>query len=142
MATKTYRAIGSIVNISVIVDGREIDIDFFPVSNYEAGRGGSRFVTNNKKIQDALERRFDFGMLFYLEKDEQKEYDENGAVISCTLEEEAAEEKKLETVKVDSIQSAKTYLVEHYGWKPAGRISIAKITEAAEGYGVAFEGLN
>ncbi len=80
---KTYRAKSDIsVNVS-LENGKNTHVSFLPVTC-----GGSVFRTDNEILQNALERHYNFGKLFKLE--------ETGRI-----------EKKTETGKVSSKETAK-----------------------------------
>lgn len=137
--TKKYKAIGSQVHITLYINGVSVPINFSPVSNYRAGQGGSEFITDNKIIQEALEASGYFGTTYFLETPE-------GDLVTKIEEEidmnKAAEpEKQLEVIKVDSLASAKSWLMDNKGWSPKSRVTKKLLAEVAADYGVAFEGI-
>ena len=136
---KTYKAIGTQVSISLVVGGRPVRVSFYPVSNYEAGRGGSEFKTGNVDLQKAIESNAKFGSVFFI-------LDKNGDLVTKVDEEEvqteteSAEDKK-EVVNVTSLADAKNWLAENKGWEPTGRPRKKDIIEVAAAYGVVFDGI-
>lgn len=136
---KKYKAIGSQVYLTLYINGMNVPINFTPVSNYRAGNGGSEFKTDNKIIQDALEASGYFGTTFFLETAE-------GDLVT-KIEEEleqqkpAEPEKELEIIKVDSLATAKAWLMDNKGWEPKSRVTKKLLTEVAADYGIAFEGI-
>lgn len=139
MARKTYRAFGSIVSISVFIDGRNIDVNFMPVSNYHAGEGGSVFTTEDERIQDALERSNNFGQMYYLDGSECK--DKTVRDDSETTS-NAVTDGGLKQVEVASIEDAKAWLIDNCGWTPTARPTKAGIAKVAASYGYVFVGLD
>lgn len=130
---KVYRAYGTIISLVAYVDGKNVPVNFSPVSNYYPGNGGSMFVTEDEKLQAALESMKPmFGRTFFLVQDEKP-----------IVEEKPAEEEKkeLKVINVNGFEDAKTWLVDHCDWKPTARPTKASVMKVAESYGYKFEGL-
>lgn len=139
MARKTYRAFGSIVSISVFIDGRNIDVNFMPVSNYHAGEGGSVFTTDDEKIQEALERSNNFGQIYHLDSSDDAGKASHGDTKTTDT---SVVDGELKQVEVSSIEDAKAWLVDNCGWKPTARPTKTGIAKVASSYGYVFVGLD
>lgn len=144
---KTYRAFGTIVSLGVYAHGMTERVEFAPLSNYD-GRGGSIYTTDDEEIQTALENRADFGQMFVLV--DNRSYEELNAMgePSHTGEQyhnvepsHTDDERELRHVKVESIADAKIWLIDNCGWKPANRITKKGLVEAADTYGIVFDGI-
>lgn len=131
MAKKTYRAYGSIVTLKMPINGIDVDIKFTPVSNYEAGGRGSKYVTDNEYIQYALENCGYFGSTYVLESTE--------AQIKYVEKKEEEVKKDLKTISVSGLEDAKAYLKDHFDWKPTSRPTKASVEKVAEAFGIKFE---
>lgn len=140
MAKKTYRAYGTVLSLSVLVDGHSVRVSFSPVSNYEAGRRGCMYETDDERIQQALEARADYGKRFVqVNNDDWREVQPEE---KTEKEEDAgAEAQQLREVAVNGLEDAKVWLVENCEWKPTARPSKASVMKAAETFGIRFTGL-
>ena len=137
---KSYRAYGSVVSLGVYAHGRNMRAEFAPVSNYD-GMGGSIYITEDEEVQEALEKRADYGQLFVLVDNKSWDEQKDGASDAECQTQDTVKERELKTVKVESIADAKIWLMDNCGWKPASRVTKKGLTEAAEAYGVVFEGV-
>lgn len=138
MAKKTYRAFGSILSLNVVAHGRNIRVSFAPVSNYEAGRYGSIYETEDEEIQKALESRNAYGKKYVLVGNH--DWNEN-SVVENAKEDVVEEKQELKVIKVNGLEDAKVWLVEHCDWKPTARPTKASVIKVAESLGYTFDGL-
>ena len=124
---KTYISYSDI-SINVHTNKKNVHITFRP---YSANKG-SVFKTDDRDIQIAIERHYNFGKLFFLKE----EYE----VITTPQEEEIVSGDKLEIieVKVNSMQEAKDYLADKYGISRTALRNPKSIEAEAEKYGIKF----
>lgn len=141
MSKKTYIAYGTQLHTQFrMEDGGLADIKFTPYSNYESGRGGSVFTTENERLQYAIEKDHRYGNMIHLKMID-------GMLPEVWYEKQAAgvmnaePEKQVKIVNVMTAKDAMTYLQDNFGWAPKGRPTKKSIIEAAESYGVEFSGI-
>ena len=114
--------------------------------------GGSLYATEDKLVQEAIEKEPLFGKLFTLESVEETE-EEKAAKAKKPVKEDKAEDIEQPTtdesqeevsepknvIKVADFSEAKEYLMENYGYKSAQLRSQKSITDAAEKNNITFE---
>lgn len=133
MTKKKYRA-GTDLSISVLLEnGNSLRVKFSPISN-----GKSVYTTEDKEIQNAIEKHHLFGDLIIVESETEI------VTPDVNSEEEPAEEVKdteHTVIKVDSPDDAKDYLAEKFGISRTKMRSIESIQRIALEHNIVFEGL-
>lgn len=145
------------VSVNVILaNGKNVHVSFTAVTG-----GSSVFYTNDKELQNALERHYKYGRLFREDpsyegmkpKGTKAAKDESESRLAPHEEREGAEEASTETVdsgeegsevktiSVSDPDAAKAYLAEHFGVSRTKLKSLKAIKEAAEANGIVFEGI-
>lgn len=122
--------------MNLYVNGRNINIEFTPVSNYYAGKKGSRYVTANEALQNAIEKDYRFGYSIFIE-------DEDGKLVT-SIEETAPVAKVVREKKhiaVAGFADAKSWLVDNLDIKSSTIRSKAQAIEIAEAHDIVFDGL-
>lgn len=114
------------ISINVVLsNNKSLHISFMPLSN-----GHSEYITDNKDIQDAIEKHHGYGKMFKLKNSE------------TTRKKSAAPEKKtLQTIPVSDISAAKEYLADKYGVSRTLMKSPDDIIRIAKSKGIIFEGI-
>lgn len=131
---KKYKS-RSAISINVVLDSKKsMHIAFTAQSD-----GGSVFITDNKNIQNALERHYKYGTLFKLAGVEDEASKESQSKETQDTEQE--EKNKKRTVKVSDIAAAKDFLADTFGISRTSLRSDKAIREAAEQHNIEFEGL-
>lgn len=131
---KKYKS-RSAISINVVLDSKKsMHIAFTAQSD-----GGSVFITDNKNIQNALERHYKYGTLFKLAGVEDEASKESQSKETQDTEQE--EKNKKRTVKVSDIAAAKDFLADTFGISRTSLRSEKAIREAAEQHNIEFEGL-
>lgn len=145
------------VSVNVILaNGKNVHVSFTPVTG-----GSSVFYTNDKELQNALERHYKYGRLFREDPNYEgmkskgtkptKEKPES----TPALQEETDATEEASTGTVDSKEeggahkiinvsdpdAAKAYLAEHFGVSRTKLKSLKAIKEAAEANGIVFDGI-
>ena len=126
--TKTYIA-NTEIGITVKIGERNTRLAFTPTTG-----GGSVFITDNAELQKILEKHARFGTWFKLEKAEVQET----AAPAVAAE---PKKKEIKTVKVNSIQEAKDYLVDELGISRTMLNTKAKILTVAKTNYIQFDGI-
>lgn len=134
---KVYRSDNSVVVTSVDLMGRRIPVRFTAELGYNPFQRGSYYKTSSENVQRALEESGNFNSLYYLDEEETAKLNAE----EMQPEVEKVEKKKLTVVQVSSLADAKAWLQDNKGWNPKTRVSSKRLVEAAEEYGVKFEGL-
>lgn len=125
--TKKYIAYSHVaINVVLPSSGKGMHVSFAPVTG-----GGSVYITDNEDIQKALERHSRFGKLFKIDVN----YKEEEPVIESSVE---AEEPKVKTVKMASLDDAKAYLADNFGISRTKLRSKKQIEDAAAANGLNF----
>ena len=124
---KTYISYSDIsINVHT-PNKKNVHIAFRP---YSANKG-SVFKTDDRDIQIAIERHYNFGKLFFLKE----EYE----VVATPHEEEIENGNKMVIeVKVNSMQEAKDYLADKYGISRTALRNPKSIEAEADKYGIKF----
>lgn len=130
---KKYKST-STISLNVVLESKKNKhITFIPQSD-----GGSIFITDNKNIQDALERHYKFGHLFKLVSVE----DETTQKKDTRSVEQPIEQPIKRRVKVTDISAAKDFLADTFNISRTTLRSERAIIEAAEQHNIVFEGLD
>lgn len=124
------------VNIVLPGSGKNLHVSFTPVTG-----GSGVFYTDDKNVQEGLERHYKYGKLFKL--DEVMDETEAKATIQGTTPEKREEDsgKKPEVITVNCPDDAKDYLSDKFGLSRTRLRSIAAIKEAAAKCNIEFAGL-
>lgn len=131
---KKYKS-RSAISINVVLDSKKsMHIAFTAQSD-----GGSVYITDNKNVQNALERHYKYGTLFKLAGVEDEVSKESQSKETQDTEQE--EKNKKRTVKVSDIAAAKDFLADTFGISRTSLRSEKAIREAAEQHNIEFEGL-
>nr|DAK08419.1 MAG TPA: hypothetical protein [Caudoviricetes sp.] len=131
---KKYKS-RSAISINVVLDSKKsMHIAFTAQSD-----GGSVYITDNKNVQNALERHYKYGTLFKLAGVEDEASKESQSKETQDTEQE--EKNKKRTVKVSDIAAAKDFLADTFGISRTSLRSEKAIREAAEQHNIEFEGL-
>lgn len=131
---KKYKS-RSAISINVVLDSKKsMHIAFTAQSD-----GGSVYITDNKNVQNALERHYKYGTLFKLAGVEDETSKESQSKETQDTEQE--EKNKKRTVKVSDIAAAKDFLADTFGISRTSLRSEKAIREAAEQHNIEFEGL-
>lgn len=138
------------VNI-VLSTGANMHVSFTPLTG-----GSSVYYTDEPEIQKALERHYKYGKLFKEDTSQAAEAmkakagmkaaaptpaEGTGEVEDAAAEPGEGEGNELKTVSVSDPDDAKAYLAEHFGVSRTKLKSLKAIKEAAESYGIVFEGI-
>lgn len=120
---------GTCVSINVVLkSGKNVHVAFMPLSN-----GGSRFVTDDKELQYAIEHHRNFGKLFMFSGVLEEKVEEPTKVVK--------QETKAKEIHVSDIASAKDYLSDHFGISRTQMRTTKAIMDFAAANGVKFVGL-
>lgn len=134
MITKKYRA-NTNISINVVLPSKKnLHISFIPLSD-----GSSVFITDNKDIQNAIEKNHNYGKLFRLVESYDKA---NQAAAKPDNEIDSADEVNTVTeIKVSDISAAKDYLADKFGVSRTALRSTQAILNKAEELGITFIGI-
>ncbi len=110
--------------------GEYTHISFSPLTG-----GGSSFYTDDEQLQKALEAHSKFNRLFTEEPVPEVATAEN----EDSIKDETDNKDGIVKIKVDSLDSAKEYLCEHYGMTRTSLKTKKSIFEAAASNGIEFE---
>lgn len=126
---KKYQSSSHVVLNVVMEGGQNVHLSFDPLTG-----GGSSFTTADEKLQAALERHRHYGKLF------------TGCEVQETPVEEApvTDEPQAGGVKqvpVSSLDDAKEYLADNYGYSRTKLRSKTQILAAAAEKGIEFVGI-
>lgn len=132
MATKRYISTSHISLSVLLPSGKSKRVSFSPITG-----SGSYFMTDDKELQNALEKHYRFGTLFnvddlYSEQELQKA--KRKAV-------EVKAEPKIEEVTITCLDDAKEYLSDRFGISRTKMNSMKAIEEHATANHIKFIGL-
>lgn len=139
---KIYKA-NTNISINVVLKSKKnLHISFTPLSN-----GSSTFTTDNEDIMTAIERHYNFGTLFRLQKTiEDDAHAEQATTQGDEVEKDAGETETgkpvMRKVQVSDLAAAKDYLADTFGISRTSLRSMKAITEQATAHGIEFEGLS
>lgn len=139
---KIYKA-NTNISINVVLKSKKnLHISFTPLSN-----GSSTFTTDNEDIMTAIERHYNFGTLFRLQKTiEDDAHAEQAPTQGDEVEKDAGETETgkpvMRKVQVSDLAAAKDYLADTFGISRTSLRSMKAITEQATAHGIEFEGLS
>ena len=123
---KKYKS-SAILVLYINVDGVGSRLSFKPLTG-----GGSQFITNDEKLQKALDNHYDYGKKFV----GAEVYEAPAPAIVKKVKQEGPKQ-----VKAASLDDAKDYLADRYGYSRAKLRSKAAILAAAEENGIEFIGI-
>lgn len=125
------------VNIVLPDSGKNLHVSFIPVTG-----GSGVFYTDDKNVQEGLERHYKYGKLFKLDE-VMDETEAKATIIQDTTPEKPDEGlgKKPEVITVNCPDDAKDYLSDKFGLSRTRLRSIAAIKEAAAKCNIEFAGL-
>ena len=127
--TKIYKSHSQISISVVLIGGTSKHISFVPCSD-----GSSKYITDNKDEQDAIERHHNFGRLFKLLPQAQPKM-KTAAKVNDKKSNEPV------TVKVPDMQAAKDYLAEHFEVNRTKVKTVSDIKKQAEKHNIIFDGI-
>lgn len=123
---------GTVVSINVVLpNGSNCRVVFTPLTG-----SGSVFFTEDKELQKAIEKHYNYGVLFR----EDKHYVDPSKMVEEKVEATPIESSK-KIVKVSDADAAKSYLAENFGISRTKMKTISQIQEAALSCGIEFEGI-
>ena len=137
--TKHYIS-DSHIAINVTLDGGEsMHLSFIALSN-----GGSVFSTDSEELQNAIERHYRFGDLFFLDhieepKNNTSETGTDGKEHTSIGE---SENDNVQKIAVNDLGEAKNYLADTLGISRTSLRSLKAILEVAKANNIEFEGLD
>lgn len=140
---KIYRARTGYSTSIVLPSGKTKYLIFDSESN-----GTSVLKVTSKAVASALERKKEFGSIFYLEASDEEPSQEYGGNAQAVISEDtrkgedaiksAGEENAYKEIKVESWEDAKRYMVEELGY-PANKVRTqSQIQKKADEEGIRF----
>lgn len=133
MATKRYISTSHISLSVFLPSGKSKRVSFNPITG-----SGSFFITDDKELQNALEKHYRFGTLFivdpiYVEQEEQQKAKRKAMDVKV--------EQKIEEVTITCLDDAKEYLSDRFGISRTKMNSMKAIEEHAKANNIKFIGL-
>ncbi len=120
--TKTYKSKRSI-SINVVLDkGKNCHISFLSMSD-----GSSVYSTENEELQKAIERHYQFGKMFNIDKQKKP---------AAKIVNEKQERERTRKVTFSDIASAKEYLADTFGVSRTQMKSEKSIVECGKSNGI------
>lgn len=126
---KTYKSATDVYINVKLSSGKFKHIGFMPLT-----RNGSIFTTDNKELQEGIEKHPGFGKMFHLSDTQTKSKTQS---VSNTQ----TSESRVTKVKVSDIEDAKDYMAETFGISRTMMRTISTIKTLAKANGIEFDGI-